>query len=108
MIPQLPNPVALYLSISNGATDTPLSACFAPDATVTDEHHTHRGIPAIQTWLDDARQKYQHSVEPLHLSTEGDRVVLVGRVAGTFPGSPIELTYRFGIAGDRIQSLEIH
>ena len=108
MITQLPHPIVIYFAISNGADTPSLSACFAPDATVTDEGHTHRGIPAIQAWLDAARKKYAYTIEPLNARHGGDHFVVVGRVSGSFHGSPVEITHTFVLAGDLIQSLEIH
>ena len=47
-------------------------------------------------------------MEPLESRTEAGRTVVVARVAGSFPGSPLNLTYRFGLAEDGlIGALEI-
>jgi hypothetical protein len=46
-------------------------------------------------------------VEPLGLSLQDGRVVVLSRVSGDFPGSPIRLEHVFEIDGDRITSPEI-
>jgi len=46
--------------------------------------------------------------EPLSASCAGASATVLARLTGSFPGSPIELTYTFGLAGDRIATLEIH
>jgi hypothetical protein len=74
---------------------------------VTDEAHTHRGIPAIGNWLGDAREKYVHRLDPLSVRTDGAHAIVVARVSGNFPGSPIELTHVFELAGERIRSQRI-
>ena len=39
---------------------------------------------------------------------ENDRTIVIVKVAGTFPGSPANLTYRFGFSADgRIGALEV-
>ena len=38
---------------------------------------------------------------------DGATIVVVGRVAGGFPNSPIELDHIFRLEGDRISSLDI-
>jgi hypothetical protein len=35
------------------------------------------------------------------------RIVVVGKVAGDFPGSPVNLQHIFRVAGNKIASLEI-
>ena len=49
-----------------------------------------------------------HPEPPLAVESENDRTRVVARVAGNFPGSPLDLTYRFRLDGDRqIRALEI-
>ncbi|THF62181.1 nuclear transport factor 2 family protein [Pseudothauera rhizosphaerae] len=104
----LPESIATYFEVGNGADDTRLAGCFAQDAVVLDEGRTHRGHEAIRSWLRAARRKYEYSVEPLEVSQRGECVTVAARVTGNFPGSPVQLQHVFQLAGDRIQSLEIH
>jgi hypothetical protein len=47
-------------------------------------------------------------VQPLDCRIDDGRTVVVANVAGTFEGSPLHLTYRFGLSDDgRIEALEI-
>lgn len=104
----IPEPIALYFAVSNGGDDAGLARCFAVDAVVNDESHTHRGREAILAWLRDARKKYDYTVEPQEFSQDGERVTVGARVAGNFPGSPVQLNHVFRLKDDKIQSLEIH
>jgi hypothetical protein len=59
------------------------------------------------TFGRDSKAKYQYSVEPLGVSRLGATVEVPVRLTGSFPGSPIEVTYDFVLARDKIASLEI-
>ena len=101
---QLPDPIRTYFT----ATDTnTLAGAFAPEAVVHDEAQTHRGPEAIGAWWLASKTKYRHSAEPLELTDVAGKAVVRARVSGDFPGSPAILTFRFGLAGDRIRDLEI-
>ncbi|MDR6292215.1 limonene-1,2-epoxide hydrolase [Inquilinus ginsengisoli] len=103
----LPEPIATYIAAENADNAAALSACFAADAVVRDEGRTIRGLEAITAWKAESKRKYQHTVEPLDVTEADGRTVLTARVTGQFPGSPVELRFAFGLAGDRIASLEI-
>ncbi len=104
----IPEPIALYFAVSNGADDTSLLQCFAADAVVRDEAQTHRGHQAILAWLRAARKKFEYRVEPLEVSQDGGHVTVGTRVEGNFPGSPVQLNHVFRLKDNKIRSLEIH
>jgi len=59
-------------------------------------------------WKIDTSSRYRIAATPLESRDEGDATIVIVRVAGTFPGSPANLTYRFGLAADgRIGALEV-
>lgn len=102
----LPPPIATYFA--NERTDAAaLSRCFTQDAVVADEQHEHRGRAAIAAWNAAAVATYAMATEPLAVATDGSRTDVRAKVTGTFPGSPIELRFRFTLAGDLITRLEI-
>lgn len=51
--------------------------------------------------------KYHHRTDATAVEEVADRTVVTARVAGDFPGSPIDLRYRFKLAGHQIAGLEI-
>lgn len=103
----LPDAVATYFAIGNRRDPSLVPACFAADAHVRDERHDYHGLAAIRDWLTAAQQKYEYRAEPVSVSRSGTAVQVVATVTGNFPGSPARLTYVFGLANDRIVSLEI-
>ena len=60
-----------------------------------------------ERWKTEATAKYHYTSEPLAVDCSGTDVTVITRVTGEFPGSPIELRYRFTLEGDKIASLEI-
>jgi uncharacterized protein (TIGR02246 family) len=108
MQPQLPAVLNRYFAAQNTHDVDAMVACFAPDAAVRDEGEDIVGTDAIRAWKQETSAKYRITAEPLDCRVEGDRTIVVARVSGTFPGSPADLTYRFGLAEDgRIGTLEV-
>ena len=65
------------------------------------------GFEAIRNWKAETKRKYQHSIQPLSAEQEDDQTIVTARVAGNFPGSPVDLRFAFTIKDDKIASLEI-
>ena len=104
---ELPEPIAAYIAAENGHDTEALGRCFANDAVVKDEGRTFEGLVAIKDWKAETKKKYQHTVEPLaSVEKDGSTVVTV-RVAGNFPGSPVDLRFVFRVEAGKIASLEI-
>ena len=103
----LPAPVALYFQSEAFADTQRVADCFTPGAVVTDEKRTHEGHEAIRAWKAEAKASTKYTVTPVSAEPDGGRVLVVGRVEGDFPGSPVMLRYLFDLEGDRISALEI-
>jgi hypothetical protein len=108
MRPELPAILERYFAAQNAHDIDAMVACFAPDAAVRDEGRDIVGTDAIRAWKIETSAKYRITTEPIECTTEGERTVVVVKVAGTFPGSPANLTYRFGFSSDgRIGTLAV-
>ena len=103
----LPESIAHYFAADLAGDASAVARCFTQDAVVRDEGGTFVGVAEIQQWNTQAKAKYHYTVEPLSVNAQQGEFVVVGRVAGDFPGSPINLRHIFRIAGDKITSLEI-
>lgn len=102
----LPAPIASYFA--RETTDPQaIARCFSEDAMVHDEGHRHQGRAAIAAWHAEAVRKYQSESEPLVSRTVGAETTVTARVTGTFPGSPVNLRFRFTVEGDHITQLKI-
>jgi ketosteroid isomerase-like protein len=105
----LPAPIAAYFAAdATDATDaTGVASCFTENGLVVDEHHEHHGRHAIARWKIEATAKYHYTSEPLLVDVSAPDVTVFARITGEFPGSPIDLRYRFTLEGDKIARLEI-
>jgi hypothetical protein len=102
----LPAPIAAYFT-ADAAAASSVARCFTENGVVIDEHREHQGRHAIARWKNEATAKYHYTSEPLSVDVSDPDVTVITRVTGEFPGSPIELRYRFTLEGDRIARLEI-
>jgi hypothetical protein len=107
MKPELPAPMAGFFQAHNSGRTENLLDLFAADAAVADESHEYRG-EAIRAWLDDAIAKFSPlQAEVTRLEVVDGRTVAVAQVSGAFPGSPVELRYRFALRDEKIAALNI-
>lgn len=67
-------------------------ALFAPDATVEDEGRERHGIAEIRAWRTEV-PRVTYTVQSVAPAEAGH--LAVARIAGDFPGSPVDLTYAF-------------
>jgi hypothetical protein len=103
----LPKPIAIYIAAENRGDTEALAHCFAEDAVVRDEGKTIDGLAAIKQWKAETKKKYQHTIEPLSSTQKDGKTIVINRLSGNFPGSPIELEFVFMLDGDKIVSLQI-
>ncbi len=102
----LPEPIAAYFAAAQNNTEA-FAHCFTTQAVVNDDGHTHTGVDAIKAWQDAASVQYNATTTPFALEREDGFQVVRTHVAGNFPGSPVDLTYRFRMERGLIASLEI-
>jgi hypothetical protein len=104
----LPEILDRYFEAQNAHDIDAMVACFAPNAAVRDEGRDFIGTDAIRAWKKETSTKYRIAAKPLESHMEADRTIVTVKVAGTFKGSPANLTYRFGFTADgRIGALEV-
>jgi len=104
----LPTILDRYFEAQNAHDIDAMVACFAPHAAVRDEGRDITGNEAVRAWKQETSAKYRITAQPIESRAEADRLIVIVKVSGTFPGSPANLTYRFVFsADDRISSLEV-
>ncbi|MGE5944346.1 MAG: nuclear transport factor 2 family protein [Flavobacteriales bacterium] len=101
----LPKVVTELIKAQNNFDSTSYTNCFTETALVFDEGKTHSGRKEIEKWIDEANKKYQTTMKPLEYSEIEH--TLKTEVSGTFPGSPITMTYHYEFEDGLIQSLKI-
>ncbi|MFT0860851.1 nuclear transport factor 2 family protein [Ancylobacter sp. G4_0304] len=102
----LPAPVLAYFRADAQGPEA-VARCFTPQGEVRDEGHRHVGHDAIRQWKEAASTRYNYTSEPVSWREQEGCVIVTARVAGDFPGSPVELTYRFVLTGEALAALEI-
>jgi uncharacterized protein (TIGR02246 family) len=104
--PNLPNPIANYFA--RETTDPrALAQLFTEDAVVVDERQSHRGRAAIEAWNAAVTAKIAFTTQVVDVHSVGETTVVRATVSGAFPGSPVDLRFRFALQDDRIARLEI-
>src|SRR5438445_11247616 len=100
----LPKPIAEYFAAEQAGDAARLASCFANDGVVHDEGGTFTGTVAIERGNAAARAKYHHTVAPICSTARDGAAIVVGRVAGDCPDSPIALDDVFRLDGDNVAS----
>jgi hypothetical protein len=104
--PTLPEPIAAYFSADPHHPEA-VAHCFTAQAVVKDEGQTHTGLDAIKEWKAAASTQYSYATAPFELVRQDGFEVVRAKVTGNFPGSPVDLQYRFRLERGLIASLEI-
>lgn len=102
----LPDPIAAYFAADPLGADA-IARCFTRQAVVKDEGHTYAGLDAIKAWKAAVSAAYTYACKPFALEQKDSSFVVTSRLTGTFPGSPVDLRYRFRLDRGLIASLEI-
>ncbi|MEQ8234047.1 MAG: nuclear transport factor 2 family protein [Gammaproteobacteria bacterium] len=102
----LPKPIAAYFHADMRDSEA-VARCFHPAAVVQDDGKTYCGHRAIACWGSDAAAKYSYTSEALELRRDNGRYIVRSRVAGNFPGSPVELALSFRVHRGKIAALEV-
>ncbi len=104
---KLPQSLVNYFEAVNAGNGTTAATLFAENAVVHDEGADHRGHTAIAAWVEETAGKYQFQVTPIDVRQSGDQVMASCQVKGSFPGSPVTLSFDFTLAGNQITHLSI-
>ncbi|MET8282221.1 nuclear transport factor 2 family protein [Micromonospora sp. NPDC005174] len=108
MTVDLPDVIDRYFrAVGDGDLDA-FVACFADTASVADGDRLYDGRPSIRSWRERTMSEYSYTAEPVRVTPQaGDSYLVLTRVSGDFPGSPIELRYRFTLRDGLIGALDI-
>ena len=108
MTDRLPPPIDVYFAAKNVNDVDAMVATFGDDAMVKDEGDTIRGRAAIRKWIDGNNAKYRYTVEVTGVSETAGGAKVACTLTGSFPGSPLDVEYVFGLNDGEISNLEIN
>src|SRR5262245_19299788 len=103
----LPASITGYFAAANSDDAVGVASYFSDDAIVRDERRTIRGRNEVRLWAEETRRKYRYCAEIVVAEQATDGIVVTAHLTGDFPGSPIDLRYRFKLVGSKIAALEI-
>ncbi|WP_124552231.1 nuclear transport factor 2 family protein [Methylophilus methylotrophus] len=104
----LPPILSTYFEATNAHDVGLYASCFTENAKVKDQQEIIQGRQNIANWNREVNEKYNStSAVKSWIQTSGG-VDVTTEVAGTFPGSPIELTFRFKLQNNKISQFEIN
>jgi hypothetical protein len=104
---KLPDNIEGLVKAQNDLDSNAFAAYFAEHATVSDEGSSYLGRNEIKQWIQEATEKYNMHLKPLDYNQTGSKGKLTTEVSGTFPGSPLVMTYHLELDGAVISSLKI-
>ena len=104
-VSKLPNIISELVKTQNEFDSAAYADLFAENAQVFDEGKTHNGKAEIAQWIDKSNKDYKATMEPVDYDEKED--ILSAKIAGLFPGSPLELKFHFKIADGKIQNLKV-
>jgi hypothetical protein len=107
MTQNLPEPLAAYFAAANARDPDRVAACFAENAVVHDEGREIRGRSGVRAWAQHTGRIYRYTATVTAVEETADRTIVTVHLTGDFPGSPINLRYRFKLVQGQIASLEV-
>jgi ketosteroid isomerase-like protein len=107
MSTKLSSTLESYFAATNRRDIDAMIAAFANDATMKDEGQEHRGSAAIRDRMRKTIEKYDFKAEPTAVARSLAQTAVSVVLSGTFPGSPVAVTYWFKLDGQKIARLEI-
>jgi hypothetical protein len=108
MTDKLPKPIDAYFAAKNTNDVDGMVASFSDEATVKDEGKTIRGPAAIREWIDGTNAKYRYTVEVTGVRETAAGANVACTLTGSFPGSPVDVEYAFGLTDGKITTLAIN
>jgi hypothetical protein len=103
----IPTYIKAFIEAQQNHDSDAYAKSFTPNAEVFDEGETHHGHHEIKQWIKNANEKYNSKMEFIDYVEQSSSGTLKAKVSGTFPGSPIVLTYELKFENSLISSLKI-
>lgn len=103
----VPPSITAYLLAENSHNPNAVAACFSPDGVIRDEGKVRRGRTEIEAWKVETNAKYSAKIAPVEVSAVDGGYLLIASVSGNFPGSPLNMNFRFSVNDSLIDVLEV-
>jgi hypothetical protein len=104
---EMPQIIDAFIKAQNSHNSADFTALFTSDAEVYDEGQKYTGNVEIKKWNEETIKKYSTTNTLTNYEIIEDKIRLVLKVSGTFPGSPVNIVYVFTISEKKIKTLHI-
>ncbi|MGP4019293.1 nuclear transport factor 2 family protein [Saccharopolyspora sp. 5N708] len=104
---RLPAAVRTYLATPKDELSPLVEQLFTSDVVVHDDGQTHVGVAAIRAWTEGVAAAFTFTRTITDTTLTGNAAIVLTRVAGDFPGSPVDLHHHFSLADNKISALTI-
>lgn len=104
----LPEVIQDLVKAQNNFDSSAFANCFSETAIVFDEGRNYTSKTEIKNWIEKSSKEYNTAMKPLEFEGDNEKGNLKAEVSGTFPGSPLILTYNLTFKGKHIESLKIN
>lgn len=78
-----------------------------PQAVISDIGESFSGEEALRRFVSEAGAEFTYTDEITTVKRDGELWVVSHHLEGNFPGGKADLDYRFALAGERIERLDI-
>lgn len=104
---QLPTTIRAFLAAHEARDADAALALMTEQAVITDVGEAFTGEEALRHFVSEAGTEFTYTDEVTAVGRDGDVWVVSHHLEGDFPGGTADLDYRFGLAGDHIDRLDI-
>lgn len=104
---QLPTTIRAFQEAQDARDADAALATLTPQAVISDIGETYSGREALRRFVSEAGAEFTYTDEITKVSRDGEIWVVSHHLEGDFPGGKADLDYRFALAGERIERLDI-
>jgi len=104
---QLPTTVRAFLQAQEARDADAALALLTPQAVIADVGESFSGDRELRRFITEAGAEFTVASEITKVDRDGEIWVVSHHLEGDFPGGKADLDYRFALAGERIERLDI-
>ncbi|SDE12043.1 nuclear transport factor 2 family protein [Nocardioides lianchengensis] len=105
--PQLPTTIRTYLDAQESRDADAALAVLSPGAVISDVGESFSGEDDLRRFVTEAGAEFTVTTEVTGVHRDGETWVVGHHLEGDFPGGTVDLDYRFELAGERIERVDI-
>lgn len=106
-IEQLPTTIRAFLNAQEARDADAALSLLSPGAVISDIGEPFSGEDSLRRFVTEAGAEFTYTTEITGVRRDGETWVVGHHLEGDFPGGTADLDYRFLLAGERIERLDI-